>query len=106
MKIRNDIAKGVIMDFISETFSHFEFNAKNVGNLIAAKLYVHNNFDKLIKVVSQDGFIDISAVEEVIMDDVNKLGKFEVPAIGTRYIFNSDDVKRLVGKLKEKANDE
>ena len=105
MKIRNDLAKSVVMEFVSDTFSHFEFNARNVGNLIAAKLYVHNNFDNLVKIISTEGFIDISALEDVIMDDVNKLGKFEIPALGTKYVFSSDDVKRLVNKLKERAND-
>lgn len=105
MKIRNDIAKSVFMDFISETFSHFEFNARNVGNLVAAKLYIHNNFDEMVGFVSKDGFIDISAIETVIMDDVNKLGKFEVLGIGAKYMFSSDDVKRLINKMKEKADD-
>jgi hypothetical protein len=105
MKIRNDLAKSVVMDYISETFSHFEFNGKNIGNLIAVKLYVHNNYNDLIKLVSKDGYIDISAIEDVIMEDVNKLGKFEVPAIGTKYMFSSDDVKRLINKLKEKADE-
>lgn len=105
MKIRTDLAKSVVLDFISETFSHFEFNARNVGNLIAAKLYVHNNFDEMIGFISKDGFIDITAIEDVVMDDVNKLGKFEIPAIGAKYMFSSDDVKRLLNKMKEKAND-
>lgn len=105
MKIRNDLAKSVVMEFVSDTFSHFEFNARNVGNLIAAKLYVHNNFDNLVKLISTDGFIDISALEDVIMEDINRLGKFEIPALGTKYVFSSDDVKRLVNKLKERAND-
>jgi hypothetical protein len=105
MKIRNDLAKSVIMDYISETFSRFEFNARNVGNLIAAKLYVHNNYDDMVKFVSKDGYIDIVTLEEVVMEDVNKLGKFEIPAVGTKYIFNSDDVKRLINKLKENSDD-
>lgn len=104
MKIRNDLAKGVVMNFISETFSHFEFNAKNVGNLVAVKLYVHNNFDDLVKVVSKDGYIDITAIETIIMDDINKLGKFEIGGIRARYMFSSDDVKKLINKLKEKAD--
>lgn len=105
MRIRNDIAKSVLMDFVSETFSHFEFNGRNVGNLIATKLYLHNNFDDIVRVVSKDDYIDIAAIEDVIMDDVNKLGKFEIPAIGTKYMFSSDDVKRLLNRMKEKAND-
>lgn len=93
------------MDYVSETFSRFEFNAKNVGNLLAAKLYIYNNFDEMVKFISKDGFIDITMIEDVVMDDINKLGKFEIPAVGTRYIFNSDDVKRLISKLKEKADE-
>lgn len=93
------------MDYISDTFSRFEFNARNVGNLIAAKLYVYNNYDDVVKIISKDGYIDIAMLEDVIMDDVNKLGKFEIPAVGTKYIFNSDDVKRLLNKLKEKADE-
>lgn len=105
MRIRNDIAKSVVMDFISDTFSHFEFNARNVGNLIAAKLYIHNNFDEMIGFISKDGFVDIAAIEDVVMEDVNRLGKFEIPAIGAKYMFSSDDVKRLLNRMKEKAND-
>lgn len=93
------------MDYISDTFSRFEFNARNVGNLIAAKLYVYNNYDDVVKIISKEGYIDIAMLEDVIMDDVNKLGKFEIPAVGTKYIFNSDDVKRLLNKLKEKADE-
>lgn len=105
MKIRTDLAKSVVMDYVSETFSRFEFNAKNVGNLLAAKLYLYNNFDEMVKFISKDGFIDITMIEDVVMDDINKLGKFEIPAVGTRYIFNSDDVKRLISKLKERADE-
>lgn len=105
MKIRNDLAKSVIMDYISDTFSRFEFNMKNVGNLIAAKLYINNNFDDIVKYVSKDGYIDITMLEDTILDDINKLGKFEVPAVGTKYIFNADDVKRLINKLKENADE-
>jgi hypothetical protein len=105
MKIRADLAKSVVMDYISDTFSRFEFNARNVGNLIAAKLYVYNNYDDVVKIISKEGYIDIAMLEDVIMDDVNKLGKFEIPAVGTKYIFNSDDVKRLLNKLKEKADE-
>jgi hypothetical protein len=105
MKIRTDLAKSVVMDYISDTFSRFEFNARNVGNLIAAKLYVYNNYDDVVKIISKEGYIDIAMLEDVIMDDVNKLGKFEIPAVGTKYIFNSDDVKRLLNKLKEKADE-
>ena len=93
------------MDYISDTFSRFEFTARNVGNLIAAKLFDYNNYVDVVKIISKEGYIDIAMLEDVIMDDVNKLGKFEIPAVGTKYIFNSDDVKRLLNKLKEKADE-
>lgn len=105
MRIRNDLAKGVVLNFISETFNTFDFKPKNVLNMIAVKMFVQNNFDKLEMVVSKDGYIDLSALEEVVLPDVEKLGKFEVPAIGTRYIFTKDDVKKLLHKLKENSED-
>lgn len=103
MQIRNDLAKSVITDFVTETFSTFEFNPVNVLNSLAVKMYVHNNFDKVAQVLSKDGYIDVAALEAFALADVEKLGKFEVPAVGTKYLFNSDDVKRLIAKLKEKA---
>lgn len=103
MKIRNDLAKSVITDFITETFSKFEFNPANVINSLVAKMYVHNNFDIMAQVLSKDGYIDIEALEQYALSDVEKLGKFEVPALGTKYLFNADDVKHLISKFKEKA---
>lgn len=105
MKIRNDLAKSVTLNFVSEVFNSFEFNPKNVLNLIAVKMFVQNNFDKLEMVVSKDGYIDITALEEIILPDIEKLGKFEVPALGTRYIFTKDDIKKLLHKLKENSDD-
>lgn len=105
MRIRNDLAKGVVLNFVSEIFNSFEFSPKNVLNMIAVKMFVQNNFDKLEMVVSKDGYIDLKALEEVVLPDVEKLGKFEVPAIGTRYIFTKDDIKRLFQRLKENAED-
>lgn len=103
MKIRNDLAKSVVMDFVSETFSSFEFSPKNILNMVGAKMIVHNNFDRIIGIVSQDGYIDIDALETIVVPEVDKLGKFEMPAVGTKYIFDSNDVKRLINKLKERA---
>lgn len=105
MRIRNDLAKGVVLDFISETFNTFDFSPKNVLNMIAVKMFVQNNFDKLEMVVSKDGYIDIPVLEEAVLPDIEKLGKFEVPAIGTKYIFTKDDIKKLLQRLKESAED-
>lgn len=101
MKIRNDLAKAVVLNFITETFSRFEFNPANVVNSLVAKMYVHNHFDKFVQVVSKDGYIDLVALEDVVIRDVEKLGKFEIPALGTTYLFTADDVKRLINKMKE-----
>lgn len=103
MKIRNDLAKSVVMDFVSETFSNFEFSPKNILNMVGAKMIVHNNFDRVIGIVSQDGYIDIDALETIVVPEMEKLGKFEMPGVGTKYIFDSNDVKRLINKLKERA---
>ena len=66
-----------------------------------------NSLDRINKMVARiKELYETWKVTNVIMEDVNKLGKFEIPAIGAKYIFSSDDVKRLINKLKENANDE
>lgn len=71
--------------------------------MVGAKMIVHNNFDRVVGIVSQDGYIDIDALETIVVPEIEKLGKFEMPAVGTKYIFDSNDVKRLINKLKERA---
>ena len=103
MKIRNDIAKSVLMDFIAETFNGFEFSFANVAGLVAVKLFLNNNFEKILPIISQNGYIDIDALEQIAVPEIEKLGNFEVPGIGTKYSFGADDVKRLIAKMKQKG---
>lgn len=103
MKIRNDLAKNVVMDFINETFSKFEFNPTNVLNSFVAKMFINNNFDKLLSVIATDGYISLDALEQYAISDAERLGKFEVPGIGTKYLFTSEDVKHLISKMREHA---
>lgn len=103
MRIRNDLAQSAVSDFITETFNSFEFSPKNALNMIGAKMYVHNHFDLITQVLAKDGYIDIEALEKYAIEIVEKLGKFEVPAVGTRYMFDANDVKRLIAKMKEHA---
>lgn len=104
MKIRNDLAKSVVEDYITETFTKFEPNIKNFGNAFLAKMFVHNHFDQLTQIISKDGYIDITALESFASSDIDKLGKFEVPGVGTKYLFTSDDIRVLINKMKEKAD--
>lgn len=104
MKIRNELAKNVVKDFVNDTFSRFDFNMTNVANAFIAKMYIHNNFDAITQIISKDGYIDIDALEEFAISDVERLGRIEIPAIGTKYIFNADDIKSLITRLKEKAD--
>ena len=103
MKIRNDVAKSALMDFITETFNGFEFSFANVAGLVAVKLFLNNNFEKILPIISQNGYIDIDALEQIAVPEIEKLGKFEVPGIGTKYSFDADDVKRLIAKMKQKG---
>lgn len=103
MKVRNELAKTAVMDFLTETFNGFEFSFQNVAALVAVKLYVHNNFDKILPLVSKDGYIDLDVLDAVIIPEAERLGKIEIPGIGTRYTFGPDDVKKLMQKLKQKA---
>lgn len=106
MRIRNDIAKTVVLNYITETFSRFEFNPANVLNSFVAKMYVHNNFDKFTQIVSKDGYIDLMALEENILSDIERLGRFDIPALGTTYLFTADDIKRLITKMKENGEND
>lgn len=103
MKIRNDLAKEATMEFITETFNGFNFSISNVAALIAVKLFVNNNFERILPIISQDGYIDIDALEAIVVPEVEKLGKFEVPGIGTKYSFGPDDIKRLIAKMKQRG---
>lgn len=103
MKIRNDIAKSVVLEFVEETFNGFEFSLANIAGLIGAKLFINNNFDKILPIISQDGYIDIDSLESIVVPEIERLGKFEVPGIGKRYAFDVNDVKRLVAKMKQKG---
>ena len=103
MKIRNDIAKSVLMDFITETFNGFEFSFANVAGLVAVKLFLNNNFEKILPIISQNGYIDIDALEQIAVPEIEKLGNFEVPGIGTKKSFGAIDVKRLIAKMTQKG---
>lgn len=103
MRIRNDLAKSVVMDYITETFSKFEFNPVNVINSLGVKMFVHNRFDVVAGILSKDGYIDIDALEQLAIPEIEKLGKFEVPALGARYTFDVNDVKQLIAKMKTKG---
>ena len=76
MKIRNDVAKSVLMDFITETFNGFEFSFANVAGLVAVKLFLNNNFEKILPIISQNGYIDIDALEQIAVPEIEKLGIF------------------------------
>ena len=66
-------------------------------------LFLNNNFEKILPIISQNGYIDIDALEQIAVPEIEKLGKFEVPGIGTKYSFGADDVKRLIAKMKQKG---
>lgn len=103
MKIRNEVAKEVILEYIEETFQGFEFSMRNVLGMIGAKMLVHNNFDKVLPVISKDGYVDIDTLELIAVPEVEKLGKFELPGVGTKYSFGPEDVKKLIHKLKQRG---
>lgn len=91
------------MDYISETFSGFEFSVANVATMVMAKMFVHNNFEKILPIISDGDYIDIDALEQIAMPEVERLGKFELPGFGTKYSFSCDDVKKLLGRIKQRA---
>lgn len=103
MKVRNELVKSALMDYISETFATFDFSMANVASMVAAKMFVHNNFDKVLPVISDGAFVDVDALESIVMPEIERIGKFEVPGLGTKYSFSAEDIKKLIGRIKQRG---
>ena len=51
----------------------------------------------------QAGIISMIQDLNLTKEQIEKLGNFEVPGVGTKYSFGADDVKRLIAKMKQKG---
>lgn len=105
MKIRKDMLKTALEEYVDETFNNFDFNITNVTNKIISKLainkYIHTIADML---KDEDGMINVDELEATIMPEIRRLGLIEIPGIGTKYRLREDDFVILFNKIKEKAN--
>lgn len=105
MKIRKDMLKAALEEYVDETFNNFDFNITNVTNKIISKLainkYIHTIADML---KDEDGMINVDELEATIMPEIRRLGLIEIPGIGTKYRLREDDFVILFNKIKEKAN--
>ncbi len=106
MRIKESDLRSVLNEYIDEVFAGLAQDWWNVGNKLGAKIILGRQLDKYLPMFTdQDGYIDLTNVEEYTMPEIRKMGVLDVPGIGKNYSFNENDFLRLFAKLKGKAND-
>lgn len=107
MKIRTEILKSVLEDYIDEVFNGFKQDLANMMNRVGAKMRLGQMItDYGDTMADSQGFIDVTALESYVMPEVKKLGIIEVSGIGKKFTFNENDVIKLFAKIKEKSVNE
>ena len=105
MKIRKEMLKSALEEYVDETFNNFDFNITNVTNKLISKLainkYIHTIADML---KDEDGMINVDELEATIMPEIKRLGIIEIPGLGTKYRLREEDFIVLFNKIKEKSN--
>ena len=106
MRIKESDLRSVLNEYIDEVFAGLAQDWWNVGNKLGAKIILGRQLDKYLPMFTdQDGYIDLTNVEEYTMPEIRKMGVLDVPGIGKNYSFNENDFLRLFAKLKGKADD-
>ena len=107
MKIRLELLKSVIEDYIDETFNGFKQDLANMMNRVGAKMRLGQMItDYGDTMTDSQGMIDVTALENYVLPEVRKLGIIEVAGIGKKFTFNENDVIKLFSKIKEKSVNE
>lgn len=105
MRIKSDMLRSVLNEYLDEVFASFTQDWWNIGNKLAAKVFLGRQLDKYLPMMEDDkGFLDITNVEGYVMPEVRRQGVLEIPGIGKNYTFNENDFLRLFAKIKEKAH--
>lgn len=107
MKIRLELLKSVIEDYIDETFDGFKQDLANMMNRVGAKMRLGQMItDYGDTMTDSQGMIDVTSLENYVLPEVRKLGIIEVTGIGKKFSFNENDVIKLFSKIKEKSVNE
>ena len=107
LKIRTELLKTALEDYIDEVFNGFNQDLANMINRVGAKMKLGQLVSDYGRTLADaDGNINISELENYVMPEVRKLGIIEINGVGKRFSFNETDVTRLFSKIKEKCTDE
>lgn len=107
MKIRVELLKTALEDYIDEVFNGFNQDLANMINRVGAKMKLGQMVTEYgTALADTEGFINISELENYVMPEVRKLGIIEVNGVGKRFSFNESDVTRLFSRIKEKCVNE
>lgn len=107
MKIRIELLKTALEDYIDEVFNGFNQDLANMINRVGAKMKLGQMVTEYgTALADAEGFINISELENYVMPEVRKLGIIEVNGVGKRFSFNESDVTRLFSRIKEKCVNE
>lgn len=101
MEVRSEVLQQATKEYIDEMFSKTELNLKNAINAVGAKMMVHNKLGQYLPLLANEqGLIDVDFLEEAVSEQVKKMGSIVVPAVGTSYKLNEDDIKAFFGKVR------
>lgn len=107
MKIRTELLKTALEDYIDEVFNGFNQDLANMINRVGAKMKLGQMMTDYGRAIADaEGYINVSELENYVMPEVRKLGIIEINGVGKRFSFNESDVAKLFSKIKEKSIDE
>lgn len=102
MQVRSEIVNQAAKEFVDEMFSKTELNLKNALNAIAAKMMLHNKIGEFFPLIGDEqGLIDVDLFENIVKQEIDKLGSVVVPAIGTSYKLDAADIQNLFAKIRK-----
>lgn len=101
MEVRSEVMQQALKGFIDDMFSKTELNLRNAVNAIGAKVIMHNKVGQFLPMLENEkGLIDVDFLEGVVQEEVKKMGSIIIPAIGTTYKLNEQDVQNLFAKVR------
>ena len=101
MEVRSEVLQEAMKQFVDDMFSKTELNLRNAVNAIGAKVMMHNKVGQFLPLLENEkGMIDIDFLEKTVNEEVKKMGSIIIPAIGTTYKLNEQDVQNLFAKAR------
>lgn len=101
MEVRIEVLQEAMKQFVDDMFSKTELNLKNAINAIGAKVMMHNKVGQFLPfLANEQGMIDVDFLEKTVLEEVKKMGSIMIPAIGTTYKLNEQDVQNLFAKVR------